>query len=85
MEKLDKMYGQSYPVTLQIVLQCLHDTPELRPSSDDLLSRLCTLKMELEELHGGNTEQQLNISNVLLIREMKMKDKRIQQLQVVKH
>ena len=82
MEILDVKFGRPYPALLEIVSQCLHNTPELRPTSEQLLSRLHTLKMELEELYGGNIWKQLNIANVLNIREMKLKDKRIQQLQV---
>ena len=36
----------------------------------------------MEKMYGGNVGRQLNISNVLLVKEMKMKDNRIEELQV---
>ena len=60
--------------------QCLHNTPERRPSSKDLLSRLRAVRREVEVAFGGN--KQLNIANVIIVKEMKIKDKRIQELQV---
>ena len=59
---------------------CLHNTPERRPSSKDLLSRLRAVRREVEVAFGGN--KQLNITNVIIVKEMKIKDKRIQELQV---
>ena len=40
------------------------------------------MKTAVEKMYGGNVWRQLNISNVLLVKEMKMNDKRIEELQV---
>ena len=80
MEGLEATNGRSYSILVELVRQCLHNTPERRPSSKDLLSRLRAVRREVEVAFGGN--KQLNIANVIIVKEMKMKDKRIQELQV---
>ena len=80
MEGLEATCGRSCPTLVELVRQCLHNTPERRPSSKDLLSRLRAVRMEVEVAFGGN--KQLNIANVIIVKEMKIKDKRIQELQV---
>ena len=80
MEGLEATCGRSCPTLVELVRQCLHNTPERRPSSKDLLSRLRAVRREVEVAFGGN--KQLNIANVIIVKEMKIKDKRIQELQV---
>ena len=80
MEGLEATCGRSCPILVELVRQCLHNTPERRPSSKDLLSRLCAVRREVEVAFGGN--KQLNIANVIIVKEMKIKDKKIQELQV---
>ncbi len=67
---------------IQLVTQCLHNTPQTRPSSQQLLGRLQVIKHEIEDKHGGSMGTQLNITNILLLKDMKMKDKTISQPQV---
>ena len=80
MEGLEATCGRSYPILAELVRRCLHNTPERRPSSKDLLSRLHAVRKEVEIAFGSN--KQLNIVNVIIVKEMKIKDKRIQELQV---
>ena len=82
MKKLEVQFSESYPVLVQLVSQCLHNNPHTRPSSEELLGRLHEVKTEVEKMYGGNVGKLLNISNVLLVKEMKMKDNRIEELQV---
>ena len=82
MKKLEVQFSESHPVLVQLVSQCLHNNPHTRPSSEQLLGRLCAVKTEVEKMYGGNMGRQLNISNVLLVQEMKMNNKRIEELQV---
>ena len=82
MKKLEVQFSESHPVLVQFVSQCLHNNPHTRPSSEQLLGRLFAVKTEVEKMYGGIVGRQLNISNVLLVKEMKMKDKRIEELQV---
>ena len=80
MEGLEATCGQSCPNLVELVRQCLYNTPERRPSSKDLLSRLHAVRREVDVAIGCN--KLLNIANVIIVKEMKMKDKRIQDLQV---
>ena len=82
MKKLETQFSETHPVLVQLVFQCLHNNPQARPSSEELLGRLRVVKMAVEKMYGGNVGRQLYISNVLLVKEMKMKDKRIEELQV---
>ena len=82
MKKLEVQFSESHPVLVQLVSQCLHNNPHTRPSSEELLGRLRTVKSAVEKMYGGNVGRQLNISNVLLVKEMKTKDNRIEELQV---
>ncbi len=83
MTTLETTCGASHPVLLDLVRQCLHNTPERRPSSQDLLARLWGVKSEVEGIYGGGTMRQLNIASVLYVKEMKNKDKQIQELKVI--
>ena len=82
MKKLEHHFNECHPVLVQLVSQCLHNTPQTRPSSEEVLRRLRAMKMEVEQVYGGSMGKQLNIANVLMVKEMKMKDKRIRELQV---
>ena len=82
MKKLEVQFSASHPVLEQLVSQCLHNNPHTRPSSEQLLGRLRAMKTAVEKMYGGNVGRHVNISNVLLVKEMKMNDKRIEELQV---
>ena len=82
MKKLEVLFRESHPVLVQLVSQCLHNNPHTRPSSEQLLERLRAVKSAAEKMYGGNVGRQLNISNVLVVKEMKMKDNIIEELQV---
>ena len=82
MKKLEVQFSESHPVLVQLVSQCLHNNPHTRPSSEQLLGRLRAVKSAAEKLYGGNVWRHVNISNVLLVKEMKSNDKRIEELQV---
>ena len=48
MDGLEATCGRSYSNLVELVRQCLHNTPERRPSSKDLLSRLRAVRMEMD-------------------------------------
>jgi len=70
MEKLEALSGQSYPELLDLVKQCLHNIPEKRPSSCDLLVKLHILKTEVEEKYGADMAQQVNLDKVLRLKTL---------------
>ena len=79
MELLEKEVGNHHPSIVQLVRQCLHNVPEQRPSTDEVLGSLQRLKVEVDGLYGGSLVK-LDIDKVLLTKEMKMKDKKIEEL-----
>ena len=81
-KKLELQFSESHPVLVQLVSHCLHNNPTTRPSSEELLGRLRAVKTAVEKVYGGNVGRHVNISNVLLVKEMKMMDTRIEELQV---
>ena len=82
MKKLEVQFSESHPVLVQLVSQCLHNNPHTRPSSVELVRMLRAVKTAVDKMYGGNVGRHVNISNVLLVKEMKMNDKRIEELQV---
>ena len=82
MKMLEVQFSESHPVLVQLVSQCLHNNPHTRPSSEQLLGRLHEVKKAVEKMYGGNVGRHVNISNVMLVKETKMMDKKIEELQV---
>ena len=81
-ELLEKQVDWIHPALVQLVRQCLHNAPERRPTTNDVLGRLQRLKVEVEGVYGGSLVK-LDINRVLLAKEIKRKDKRIEELREV--
>ena len=82
MEILEGDFGYRHPALVQLVRQCLHNAPERRPTTNDVLGRLQRLKVEVEGVYGGSLVK-LDIGRVLLAKEIKKKDKKIEELREV--
>ena len=76
---LEEELGRHYPAIVQLVKRCLRNVPDQRPSTDEVLGSLQRMKVEVEGVYGGSLVK-LDIGKVLLAKEMKMKDKRIEEL-----
>ncbi len=61
--------------------QCLHNAPDLRPTTDEVLGSLEGMRVEVEGVYGGSLVK-LDMGKVLLAKEMKMKDKRLEEMEV---
>ena len=48
MRELEVLFNRSHPVLVQLVSQCLHNTPQTRPSSGEVLGRLRAMRVEVE-------------------------------------
>ena len=68
--------GFRHPGLVELVKQCLHNTPRERPNTDELLARLQRMKVEVEGECGGPVR--LDIVRVRLAKEVK--DRRIVEL-----
>ena len=76
---LEEELGRHCLTLVQLVKQCLHNVPDQRPSTDEVLGSLQRMKVEVEGVYDGSLVK-LDIDKVLLAKEMKMKDKRIEEL-----
>ena len=61
-----------------LVKECLHNSPDQRPTTDDLLARLQRMREEVEGEYGGSVK--LDMVRVRLAKEVKIKDRRIEEL-----
>lgn len=77
--KLDLVFKADYPMLVKTVRECLGDKPDERPSSSSLLSKLEDLKVQIEGKYGLPV---LNTANILLTKEMSLKEKIIKELKV---
>ena len=68
-----------HPALVQLVKQCLHNAPTQRPATDEVLDRLQRMKVEVEGEYGENVAK-LDYGRLRLAKEMKMKDRRIEEL-----
>ncbi len=68
------------PLTLvQLVKQCLHNAPRQRPSTEELLTTLQGMRAEVEREYGDSPFK-LDLVRLRLAKEVKMKDRRIEEL-----
>ena len=76
---LEMLIGPLHPTLVQLVKQCLHNAPQERPSTDEVLARLQKMKVEVEGEYGGSPIR-LDMVRVRLAKEGKMKDRKIEEL-----
>ncbi len=82
MKKLENLLLESHPVLVEIVINCLHNTPQTRPTAEQLLETLTPVQDAMENIHGGNLGRSLNITNMLHMKETKEKNRRIEEIEV---
>ena len=75
---LEAHIGHIHPALVELVKQCLHNAPQQRPSTDELLARLQRMREEVEGEYGGPVK--LDMVRVRLAKEVKIKDRRIEEL-----
>ena len=81
-ENLEAKLGQSYPSMVQLVRHSLDNTPDLRPSSGEVLSKVSGAKNEVDRVYGGGVLKQLDIGKVLVAKKIKRMEQRIEELEV---
>ena len=77
-ETLEALVGRYHPALVELVKECLHNSPDQRPTTDDLLARLQRMREEVEGEYGGSVK--LDMVRVRLAKEVKIKDRRIEEL-----
>ncbi len=82
-EVLEAQVGPLHPGhgLVQLAKQCLHNAPDLRPTTDEVLGSLEGMRVEVEGVYGGSLVK-LDMGKVLVAKEMKMKDKRLEEMEV---
>ena len=70
-----------HPALIQLIKQCLHNVPDQRPSTDELLATLQRMKVEVEGEYGGSPIK-LNMMRVRLAKEVKLREQKIREQQV---
>ena len=78
-ELLENLIGRLHPSLVQLIKQCLHNAPAERPATEEVLERLQRMRAEVEGGYGSSVVK-LDIHKVLMSKEMKEKEKRIQEL-----
>ena len=74
-----RIFSSSHPDLIKLVKQCLHNDPRQRPDTDELLTRLRRMKVEVEGEYGGSPIR-LDMVRVRLAKEVKVKGRRIEEL-----
>ena len=78
---LEARIGDIHPYLVELVKQCLHNAPEERLSTEELLTRLQRMREEVEGRYGGGVVK-LDLAKMKLIKELEMKDRQLQEQQV---
>ena len=71
--------GRYHPALVELVKECLHNAPERRPTTDDLLARLQRMREEVEGQYGA-IQGKVDLSKMRLARELRQKDRRLEEL-----
>ncbi len=79
MKKLENQLLESHPILVEMVTNCLHNTPQTRPTAEQLLETLTPVQDAMDKIQGGRS---INIASVLHMKETKEKDKKIEELKV---
>ena len=82
MDKLNHQFSEICPRLIDLVSRCLQIVSDLRPSSEKLLTMLLSIKNEMEDLPGDGITKVLEMANIVSIRETKILEKKIVNLQV---
>ena len=80
-QPLHGQLGEQHPL-VQLVHQCLHNTPARRPSAEELLQQLEAVRAQIEGPYGQSVRVIVDMEKVRALRE---KDTEIRQLQQQMH
>ena len=67
-----------HPTLSELIKQCLHNMPDERPTTGELLTRLSMVREEMTREYGGPVKP--DMVRVRLAKEVKIKDRRIEEL-----
>ena len=73
-ERLETCISIYNQALVDLVKQCLDDSPEDRPSSEDLLRQIHIITKEVEKSYGGSSLKYLDVERVQLAIDIKVSD-----------
>ncbi len=79
-ELLEQKICADHPALVEMVKQCLHNDPRERPSTEELLTKLQEIRMEVEGQYVSSHPIKLDMVRVRMAKEVKEKDRRIEEL-----
>ena len=77
---LEAYFSAPHPALVELVKQCLLNDPSERPRTEALLTTLKGVRAEVEGEYGGPVK--LDMVRVRFAKEVKEKDRRLEELQV---
>ena len=83
-QSLHDHLGEEHPL-LQLVCQCLHNTPARRPSAEELLHQLEAVRAQIEGPYGSQLKK-MNVAKIGImkaVREIESLQKQVEQPQEV--
>ena len=75
MDMLESHISPFHPALVELVKQCLHNAPQQRPSTEEVLAVLQGLRAEY-----GGISMRLDMEKLRLAKEGKRKDRRLEEL-----
>ena len=82
-EKMEAFCHKKQPSLVELVKQCLHNAPTQRPTSGQLLATLQVIQTKESETHVRQDEvRKLQVSNIMLSKEISDKNRKIKELEV---
>ena len=75
---LEAQIISNHPALVALIKECLNNAPDRRPTTNNLLARLQRMREEVEGEYGGPVK--LDMVRVRLAKEVKRKDRRIEEL-----
>ena len=79
-DSLESQFGSLHPDLVELVKQCLHNVPNLRPRTEQLLTSLQGMRVQVEGEYGSSHPIKLDMVRVRLAKVVKEKDSRIEEL-----
>ena len=77
-QPLHVLVGEEHPL-VQLVHQCLHNTPARRPSAEELLQQLEAVRAQIEGPYGQSVRVTVDMEKVRALREKDTEIRRLQQ------
>ena len=77
-QPLHVLVGEEHPL-VQLVHQCLHNTPARRPSAEELLQQLEAVRAQIEGPYGQSVRVIVDMEKVRALREKDTEIRRLQQ------